>query len=695
MVNNEKIQSSHLARQAVVYLRQSTLKQLHEHKESTARQYGLKKRALELGWPDQKVTVIADDLGQSGASAEWREGFQRLAEDVAHGRVGGIFALEVSRLARSSADWHRLVELCSLADVVIADEQSVYCPNDYNDRLLLGLKGTMSEAEQYWMRLRLEGGRLSKARRGEFYLTPPAGYEWDRTTSRYRMDPDEGVQRAIRLIFERFRLDGSGYRVARYFGRSGLMLPCREFSTRELLWVKPRYTLVLSILHNPIYAGAYVFGRTEQRMGLSEGKLRRRICKTMPMDAWKAVIQDRHPGYISWEEFMENQKKLEENRTFRFEGENRGAAREGHALLQGLALCGRCGRRMSTRYQGRYRRVQYTCVLNHVIGEKTLCWGTAGENIDRLVEKLFLETVTSNEIDLALNVAHETERQITEIECQWKLKIERIQYEVRLAERRYKATDPDNRVVARTLEREWEEKLRELEEAHREHQEAQHRERLELTSEDRQQIRRLATDLRAVWNSETTTHAERKNFLRMLIREITLSPVEIPKMRTRIQVWWHTGATSELFIDRRDKFTALATPEETVVIVREMFEKNQTDEEIAAELNRRALPRAHHLPRKNRGPWDVPAIRRIRYTYGLYQVSPRARKAAHRRDDGMYSIHGVAQALGVTPGTVKCWVHAGKLQASYGGGSAGRPLWFRLDEGVLTKLNIEKAKRNR
>ena len=326
----------------------------------------------------------------------------------------------------------------------------------------------MSEAEQYWMRLRLEGGRPSKARRGELFFCPPAGYEWDGAALRFRFDPDEHVQRAVRLVLERFRLDGSAYAVARYFADHQLKLPARNLPARELRWVPPRHTLVLSILHNPIYAGVYVFGRTEERMGLVDGKLRRRRKRKLPRDSWKSCIKDQHPAYIGWEEFTANQSKLEENRTYRQSVTTRGAAREGEALLQGLALCGRCGRRMSTRYPGNKHRGHYQCRPNHVNLGPT-CFAVASESIDRAVEELFLSVVQPPEIELALAVACEAERQGKEVDQQWKLQLERLRYEAQLAERRYKAVDPDNRVVARTLEREWNEKLDEIEQAEREH----------------------------------------------------------------------------------------------------------------------------------------------------------------------------------------------------------------------------------
>jgi DNA invertase Pin-like site-specific DNA recombinase len=304
--SSSKIQHTHLERRAVVYLRQSTLKQVHEHRESTARQYALQQRATELGWSPDRVDVIDEDLGRSGSSVQGRTGFQRVAEEVAHGRVGAIFALEVSRLSRSSADWHRLLDLCGLADVIIADEQAVYTPRDYNDRLLLGLKGTMSEAEQYWMRLRLQGGKLSKARRGELFFSPPTGYEWDEATRRFRLDSDEQVQQAIRLIFERFRFDGSAGAVARYFVGHELKRPVRDPTMRRVRWARPTRELILKVLSSPMYAGAYVYGRREVRISLVDGQLRQRRTRLLSQELWKACLRDHHPAYIPWEQFMAN-----------------------------------------------------------------------------------------------------------------------------------------------------------------------------------------------------------------------------------------------------------------------------------------------------------------------------------------------------------------------------------------------------
>ncbi|MCY1076304.1 recombinase family protein [Archangium lansingense] len=664
----------HLERQAVVYLRQSTLRQVHEHHESTARQYALQQRALELGWPAERIEIIDEDLGQSGSSSIGRTGFQRLAEQVAYGRVGAIFALEISRLARSSADWHRLLELCGLADVLIIDEQAVYTPRDYNDRLLLGLKGTMSEAEQYWMHLRLQGGKLSKARRGELFFRPPVGYEWDETTGRFRLEPDEQVQRAVRLVFERFRLEGSASAVQGYFAANGLRLPVHDPRTGELHWAPPRYSAIRLMLRNPTYAGAYVFGRHERRMGLVEGQLRRQHSTTLPQEAWKICLYDHHPAYITWEEYMANQRKLSANRANHHLPEQRGAAREGEALLQGLLLCGRCGNRMKTKYMGSKRYALYVCRRR---GDdiKDKCWSVPAAAIDEAVARLFLETVQPPETELSLAVTREAEKQAGELERQWQLRLERARYEARLAERRYKAVDPDMRVVARTLEREWNEKLSELGHLESEYQEVLREQKVVLTDEDRARLLALARDLPRVWYAKSTTQAERKNLLRILVREVVLSPIEVPEPMTRVQVLWETGMVSDWNIPRLP-YNARTTSPEAINLIGKLQGK-KSDEEIAAELNRRGLLTGH------KRPWDARAVRWVRNRYEMSCRSDRC--LPERRAGGLYSIRGVAKRLGVSKDVVLMWVKQGQLRVAEGG-SRGHPLWFKLDQATSKRL---------
>lgn len=684
---SDKIQPTHLERRATVYLRQSTIRQVHEHHESTVRQYALSKRALGLGWPAERIEVIDEDLGESGIGTARRTGFQRLAEDIAQGRIGAIFSLEVSRLARSSADWYHLLDLCGLADVLLIDEQAVYTPRDYNDRLLLGLKGTMSEAEQYWMRLRLQGGKLSKAKRGELFIMPPVGYEWNETTHCLCLDPDEQVQRAVHLVFKRFRLEGSAYAVVRYFARNGLKIPSHHQHTRELQWEAPRYGTILNILHDPIYTGAYVYGRNERHTTLVNGQIRQRRTR-LPQEAWKVLLRDHHPAYLSWEEFMGNQKKLQANRARFTVPDQHGAAREGAALLQGLVLCGQCGHRMKTKYYGPLRRAYYECRRGDKhIGGKSTCWTVATADIDEAVADLFLKMVQPPEIELSLAVTREVQRQVDEVNRQWKLRLERARYEAQLAERRYKAVDPDNRVVARTLEREWNERLLELEEIEHEHQKVLRREKLDLNDGDRAKILALAKDLPGIWQARSTTHADRKNLLRILVREVVLSPIDMPERMIRIQVVWLTGGISDISIPRRSKTGVRKTPLETHEYIRKQFEDNKSDGEIADELNQLGMHSGTNRP------WSMETVSRIRSHYGLRRppLPPPTGRQPARRADGLYSVRGVAKRFKVTEGIVYYWIAKGWLKGAEGGGQ-GRPWWFKLDDQAVKRLVAIKAR---
>ena len=680
----DKIQATHLKRWAIVYLRQSTLRQVHDNHESTVRQYALGQRAIELGWPPERVQIVDDDLGRSGTTTQGRSGFQRLAEEVAQGRVGAIFALEVSRLARSSADWHRLLDLCGLADVVIVDEQGAYSPGEPDDRLLLGLKGTMSEAEQYWMRLRLHGGKLSKARRGALHITPPTGFAWDAETSRFRLDPDERVQHAVRLVFERFRIEGSAHGVLRYLERQRLQMPAFEKATGQVRWGAPSFSHILDILHNPAYAGAYVFGRRASRVGLVEGKTRR-CTRRLPETEWKICLRDHHAAYIPWDEFLANQRKLGSNRV----NGSRGSAREGSALLQGIAICGRCGRRMSPRYHRNATVAMYVCVsLTVRPGADRRCWSVSARAIDRAVATLFLQTVHVPELELALAVARETERQAQEVNRQWVLRRERLTYDARLAERRYKAVDPDNRVVARTLERDWNDKLRELEQIETDYQAARRANKLDLSAEDRARILALAQDLPRVWDAPTTTHAERKNLLRMLVKEVVLSPSEAPVRSTRIQVVWKTGAVTEVTVERPRSCISPGTQPEVIDRIRALVAEGKSDAEIADDLNRRHLRTVHDRA------WNGSLVFAARVRVGVQRpLALRARRhpCPLRRPDGLYSIRGVAARLGVTVAAARSWAQRGQLCSRVGGGT-GRARWFELDRGTLLRLRAVIAR---
>lgn len=677
---NGKIGSQHIERKAVVYLRQSSLRQVHENRESTTRQYALSQRAIGFGWSPNDVQVVDEDLGQSGGSTEGREGFQRLAEDVAHGRVGAIFALEASRLSRSSADWHRLLDLCGLADVLIADELGVYAPRDPNDRLLLGLKGQMSEAELYWMRLRLQGAKMSKARRGELRFTPPTGYVWDEVARRMRLDPDEQVQEAVRLVFERFRVDGSAHGASRWFARNNLKIPARRPGEDEVRWVPPRWALLHRMMCNPMYTGAYVFGRHEDRPGLVGGELRRRKVTKLPQEAWKVCLRDQHAAYIGWEEFMANQEKLHENRNGPRPGTPRGAAREGAALLQGLTICGKCGHRMHVSYPGSKRWIAYKCASpGRQQGTGEVCWSVSGGAIDEAVAALFLQATQPPEIELAFAVARETERQAETLDRQWRLRLDRVRYDARIAERRYKAVDPDNRVVARTLERDWEEKLREVEAAERDYEEARTREKVVLSDADRARILELARDLPKVWNAPSTSHAQRKTLLRLLVRGVTLTPIDVPR-RTRVQVLWETGAVSDIVIDRPLGNPNGLNPAAAVEHIRGLVAAGMRVEWIVADLNAKGF-------RTGAGrPWDLDAVHRVKRRHGW---KGRGRgPATTPTADGLYTTAGIAALCSVTVPIVRRWIKHGWLQPVDPTAGSWR---FRLTDDDLKQLEVAKA----
>jgi DNA invertase Pin-like site-specific DNA recombinase len=543
----EKIRPEHKERCAFVYARQSTAAQVLRHHTSTERQCELTQLAAELGWAHTQIELIAEDLGRSGKFSEDRDGFQRLAAEVSLGHVGAIFSLDAaSRLARSSADWHRLLEIAGLTRTLLIDENTVYDPREPNDRLVLGMKGTMADFELVWLRQRMEGGRWHLARKGEYRVHQPVGYVYD--DNRLVMDPDEEVRRAVALVFERYRVAGSLSDVVRHFADHGLRFPAR-FGQR-VTWTPLRHPRVADILQNPFYAGTYTFGRLRSETILDQGRRRRRVRK-LPMSEWPVVRHGAHPGYITWEEFVANQKRLQDSAPQRSGVAGRGAPREGRALLQGLLLCGRCTNRLTVSYRGqdgRYPAYECTRLQQAALGER--CVRVSSRYVDGPVVELVLRTLTRQHLGAAIQVVELVEQEDAALEQQWKLRLERARYESKRAERQYDACDPDNRVVARTLETRWNEKLLDLERLQREHEEWRRRQHIELTEIERRRILELAEDLPRLWRAKTTTDRDRKMLLRLLIHEVSLREIDVPRNALRLQVLWHTGAVTELEVDR-------------------------------------------------------------------------------------------------------------------------------------------------
>ena len=465
---NSKIQIQHRQKMAYVYLRQSTMAQVHHHQESTQRQYALKERALDLGWPPELIRVLDADLGQSGSQMNQRQDFKLLVADVSLEKVGAVFALEASRLSRSCSDWHRLLEICSLTGTLIVDADGCYDPADFNDQLLLGLKGTMSQAELHFIRARLQGGKRNKAQRGELRFPLPVGYVYGDEPGSVLLDPDAEVQNAVRLVFTLFRQTGSAYGVVRHFLQHDLNFPRRAYGgawNGKILWGKLGHSRVLSLLSNPSYAGAYVFGRYRGVKSIStEGQLQTRT-QLQPIDSWSVLIPDHHPGYIRWDDFLENQQMLERNQTNHPEQCTSGAAREGHALLQGLLLCGHCGRRLSPRYTGNGGlHPVYECTRRQTDTHySSQCVRIQAALIDQAVSDRVLEILRPDQVEIALRAVKELERRSQAVDQQWRMRLERLEYQSQLAQRRYEEVDPSYRLVATTLEARWNEAFEQVE----------------------------------------------------------------------------------------------------------------------------------------------------------------------------------------------------------------------------------------
>lgn len=652
-----KINPSHLERKAYVYVRQSSPAQVHEHIESRERQYALEKRAIALGWNPTAVEIVDEDQGKSGTTAQGRQGFARLAHAVAHGEAGAIFAVEVSRLARSSQDWQRLLALCAVAHVVVVDENTVYDPGHHDDKLLLDLKGAMSEQELHWLSLRLAGGRLNKARRGESYVTPPTGYLWGGKS--LEIDPDESVQKAVHLVFERFRIEPSARAVLRWALRTGFLMPTRQRGSDEIRWVPLGNLRFLDMLRNPAYAGVYVYGRHPTRTELVQGQIKKRRTRLDNPAQWPVGLKDAHPAYISWETYMSNQDKLRQNRS-RLKDASRSAPRQGLALLAGLLICGKCGRRMSVRYDGRAHLWIYACWGDCVQGTR-LCWSLAGPGVDRAIEQLFLETMVPSELELSLAVEREVESQAEAIQKAWRTRLEQVRYEARRAERRYKAVDPDNRVVARTLEREWEHRLQEQQEVEQQYAQARSQRHAELSEQDRQRIRQLAQELPQVWRAPTTSMADRKAMLRLVIEAVAVHPIDIPRRAIRVRVQWQSGAVSELEVARPRGGDRRKHTEEALHLLKELAAAGCADDEIAQQLNEEGIRTGTGLP------WDDSLVRAARRKQGIERVAPdrpRMRPLPFRHPDGRYSVPGAMARCGVSAGTIYRWIEQGLIPAT-------------------------------
>ena len=677
--NSAKLRPDHLTRLAFVYVRQSTIAQVRQNTGSTAQQYDLVQRARDLGWRAEDIRVIDSDQAHSGASSVDRDGFQLLVAEVGLRHAGAVFSLEASRLARSCSDWYRLIEICALTDTLVVDEDGVYDPGQYNDHLLLGLKGTMSAAELHWLRLRLLGGKREKAEQGRLRVRLPVGLVYD-PAGHIVLDPDEEVQQAVRLVFSIFDQTGSALAVVKHFTMQHLRFPVRHWGGTqdgELEWVALRHSRVLDVLHNPAYAGAYVYGRTETRSHSLPGEpprikgYQRRVAQ----EQWSVVLPNAHPGYLSWSQFQHNEQRLDDNRAFRPE-ERRGAVREGAALLQGIVLCGRCGRRMGVRYLDDGAPCYVCCEVHKQLGGTT-CQSLRGDGIDAAVAHLFLAAMHPAQLEISLATLDEIEERGRQIERQWQLRRERAQYEADVARRRFCAVEPENRLVARTLEREWNEKLAAVEALNREYAALP-----PLTTNlgdpaQRERILALAQDLPAIWEAATTTQVERKQLLRFLIKDVTLTQGE---QTIQIGVRWQTEALTSLTIPRPIPSPDVRRTDPAVVERVRALAPSHTDQQIAAILN------AEGWHAGMGGELTCSKVQWIRHAYTIPTGCPESPAACPtgQRSDGRYTAKATAALLNVDVSTVNAWCETGRLDAIRA--QPHGPRWIALPPEIIAAV---------
>jgi DNA invertase Pin-like site-specific DNA recombinase/transposase-like protein len=685
-MNESKVTAAHLRRTAVIYVRQSSLAQVDRNKESTARQYDLVARAQALGWPSGAVRVIDDDLGVSGASTAGRSGFAELAAQVGLGQVGIVLALEVSRLARNNSDWYRLLDLAGMTDTLIADADGVYHPGLFNDRLLLGMKGTMSEAELHILRARLDGGIRTKAARGELRIGLPIGLVWGEADGQILKHPDEAVRGVLTAIFEQFGTRGSVRSVWLWLRDQGLQLPLSKngyvAATAEIVWVDPTYHAVHNILTHPAYAGAYTFGRTGQHRYVGSDGAPRVRRKVLPRNEWEVCIIDHHEGFIDWDTYLANQARIGANIRPAAHQPGTGAVREGCALLQGLATCGTCGRKLAVYYDGERKATPgYYCTGTGqlVDGRGTRHLRVGGVAIDAAVTALFLTALAPAAAQACLQAARQLEDGHDAALAQWRRQVETARYAAVKAERRYRAVDPENRLVARGLENAWETALRHLADAETElaHREAARPKT--LTPQEKAAILALGDNLATVWDAPTTTDRDRKQLLHTLLDEVNITAHRgDTDSHADLIVRWKGGAISELTVGlKRTPNNTLRTDEDTVDLLRRLA-VHYPDATIAHILNRQGRRTARGLS------FTAGRVQSLRHHYEI---------ARHQPDDDpqvgeLLTVADAAKELGLAASTLHRWLGDGFIAGEQL--TPGAPWRIRLTDDVRA-LFVEDA----
>jgi DNA invertase Pin-like site-specific DNA recombinase len=679
LVTTGKIARHHRERMAVIYVRQSTLQQVERHQESTRLQYGLVERALQLGWAKEQVLVIDEDLGRSGANAEGRTGFQRLVTEVSLDHVGIILGIEMSRLARASRDWYQLLEVCAVFATLLGDVDGIYDLTSYNDRLLLGLKGTMSEAELHILKQRMLEGKRAKARRGALGMRVPMGYV-HAPSGEVIKDPDEQAQAVMALIFEVFERTRTLHGLLRSLVDQGVRLPCRLCSGArkgELQWRRPNRVTLSNILRHPIYAGAYAYGRrpTDPRRKVpGRPATGRTVAKP---EQWEVLLKDHLPAYISWAQYKRNVHQLDNNTV-----QALGTARNGPALLSGILICGRCGHRMAPQYNSNGHGLRYSCLRMHVDYGEPLCQTLTGGPLDERITQLIFEALAPAGLELSLQAAAACEEQRKREHRHWQQRLERAHFEAERAGRQYDAVEPENRLVARTLERQWEEALAAELMLQQEYEAFQTHQPATLSTEERAAIERLAGDLPALWSAPTTTLAERQQIVRFLIERVLVTVVEQSE-QVRVEVHWAGGHRSRFTLIRPvARVDQLSHYAELQARVKAWHEAGCSPTQIAHKLNAEGW-----RPPKRRDTYNAPMVRSLLTRMGRRTGTPKQQRVegVERRGDE-WTLAELTAKLDIPQPTLYSWLRKGRLNARQVP-VAGGTLWLiRADGQGLARL---------
>lgn len=679
---HEKVRGDHRERLAVVYVRQSTLQQLARHQESTRLQYGLVERAVELGWPRGRVEVIDEDLGKSGATAEGRAGFQRLVSEVTLNHVGIVLGIEMSRLARSCRDWYQLLEVCGMFGTLIGDQDGIYDPADYNDRLLLGLKGTMSEAELHILKQRMQAGRRAKAARAELGMPVPMGYV-RRPSGEVIKDPDAQAQAVIALVFDQFARCGTINGVLQHLVRHQIQLPCRVRAgdnRGDLEWHAPNRTTLSNLLHHPIYAGAYVYGRRPtdvRRKQPGRPATGRRVAQA---GEWSVLLKDRLPAYISWARFEHNLHQIEANGL-----KGQGTIRHGPSLLSGLIVCGRCGHRMATTYSNSGGRLRYNCHSMAINYGQDRCQSLVGQVLDDFISEQVLAALQPAALEISLKALEDVEAEREQVHRHWQQRLERARYQAERAHRQFDAVEPEHRLVARTLEQQWEQALAAAAQLEAEYARFMAEQPVPLSAAEREAIRRLACDIPALWHAPTTSAADRQAIIRQLVERVVVT-VQGESERVEVQVHWIGGSSMQATLIRPvARLDQLSYYPELMARVAALHAQGEEALAIARMLNAEGW-----RPAKRCETFNAAMVRTLQLRQGL-----RSRQSADSgvigRAPGEWTFTELAQHLNIPQPTLYHWLRRGRLQGRQVI-HADHPLWLiQADELELAKLRASRT----